>query len=1072
MKPKYFSPSINIQRDQNIQLDYIPTRNGEKAFQKIASAYSHGTKSFNIIGAYGSGKSAFILALEKVLNKKADYFFNSLGAHIDSFDSTFIVGSYTSFKQEFCENMEIDPVGNAFSSLRKTIVEKAINKIGQLIVVDEFGKFLEFAAKESPEEELYFIQQLAEFANSPDLPILFITTLHQPFEEYALSLTKQQKKEWDKVKGRLIEISFNEPVEQLLFLASERISQKSFPCSIDLESQNHLFEAIQLADVFPMRDYFSFDFAQKLFPFDILSASIAIIAFQRYGQNERSLFSLLDSDDYLGLNDFIDGREFYSVSCIYDYLKYNFHSLLNSRFNPDSAQWKAIDEAIQRADSFFDNDYQNVTQILKLIGLVSILGRQGQKLTKDFLNVYSQIALGIKNSNELIEKLESRQIIRYRNYSQRYVLFKGTDFDLNLELELAEGLVSKDFSIVQQLHRHFNFPIIPAKRIFFERGTPRYFVFEISENPIHQLPEGPTDGYINLVFNNLLSDEAVRTFSEKSKGAVLIGWFRDDNYLRNLITEIEKVQIVKNKCLDDPIAVTELDTYLNSSKDELSRKLQNSFFSNSASVNWYFNGSPVSFRNIKELNSVLSGICRKIYTSTPILKNELMNREKVSASISSAKRNLIELLINNQKKADLGFDEDRFPPEKTIYLALLKRTGIHQIDVRGHWFLGRPTEVSFIKLWETSEQFLNDCAIAPRKLTDFIEILNTAPFKLKQGFIAFWVQIFLIAKQKHFAFYELDTFVPTLTVDTLEVAMKQPQKYLVSTFQLDENRLNVFNRYRYFLNLIEEVSPDSDTFIETIKPFLVFYKRLLPYTQQTKNLSKEALRLREAISLATDPEKVFFEEIPRALGFTLNDFTNDHKLEDFSIRLQNSTRELSGAFPNLINRIEEVISKTVREERIDFPENKLLLQQRFKKLKKEQIEPKLRILVQRINTPLDDRQSWISSLATAIIGKPLDQFTDDDEQGFKTIFPKRIHELDNLTDLSRKDIDDAKEEVLKLELTSFVKGVQRNLIRLPKERAKLIDLQKEIIQKLLYKDDHQANIALLIKLLQEEIENE
>ena len=57
--------------------------------------------------------------------------------------------------------------------------------------------------------------------------------------------------------------------------------------------------------------------------------------------------------------------------------------------------------------------------------------------------------------------------------------------------------------------------------------------------------------------------------------------------------------------------------------------------------------------------------------------------------------------------------------------------------------------------------------------------------------------------------------------------------------------------------------------------------------------------------------------------------------------------------------------------------------------------------------------------------------------------------MDNLTDISKKDIDEAKEEVLKLELTSFVKGVQRNLIRLPKEKAKQIDAKKQDIQKML-----------------------
>jgi len=50
--------------------------------------------------------------------------------------------------------------------------------------------------------------------------------------------------------------------------------------------------------------------------------------------------------------------------------------------------------------------------------------------------------------------------------------------------------------------------------------------------------------------------------------------------------------------------------------------------------------------------------------------------------------------------------------------------------------------------------------------------------------------------------------------------------------------------------------------------------------------------------------------------------------------------------------------------------------------------------------------------------------------------------LDNLTDISKNDIDESKEEVLKLELTSFVKGVQRNLISLPKEKSRQIDEKK------------------------------
>ncbi len=1071
MQTNYFSPSINIQRDQDRSIQYIPTRNGERAFHKITSAFLQGTKSFNVIGAYGTGKSAFILALEKVLNHKASYFPNPFNGSIDRFESTFIVGEYTSFKQAFCDAYGLDSSNHVFNELRKISEKKAKAKIGQLIVVDEFGKFLEYAATESPEEELYFIQQLAEFANAPDLPVLFITTLHQAFEDYALALSRTQKKEWDKVKGRLIEVSFNEPVEQLLFLASERIAQKAFPCNIAKTNQKELFEVTQAANVFPMRDYFSFEFAQKLFPFDILSASIATLAFQRYGQNERSLFSFLESEDYLGLNDFANGNDYYHIAHIYDYLRYNFHSLLNSRFNPDSAHWKALDEGIQRAESIFDEEYSDATQLLKTIGLLAILGRKGQKIGKEFLEKYAKLALNINAPSRIIEKLEEKQIIRYRNFSQCYVLFKGTDFDLNTELDLAEDKISKDFSIVHQLQKHFNFPIVPAKRAFYEKGTPRYFVYEITESLTKRKPEGQVDGIINLIINESLSPEKIREQASKSSEAILYGWFSDIEAIKAQLIEIEKIQLVRGNCLDDPIAIAELDEHLISSKNQLNELFQASFYGSNSTITWYFGKEQKHFMHAKEMNLTLSEICQTVYSDTPRLKNELMNRQRVSGTISSAKNKLIQQLLDHENENELGFDENRFPPEKTIYLALLRETGIHrQSDNRLK--LQAPTEPSFLALWQASERFLADCAIASRKLTDFIEVLQTKPFKLKQGFIDFWVPIFLIAKQKHFALYEHGTFIPHLSTDTLEVAMKQPQKYFISTFHLDEVRINIFNRYRYFLNLIEEQAPDSDTFIETVKPFLIFYKRLVPYTLQTKKLSKEAIRLRAAISESTDPEKIFFEEIPRALGYTLNDFEDDQKLEEFSIALKATTRELSGAFSNLVNRVENIISQTVRNQNIGFPENKLLLQQRFQKVKKERIDGKLRVLLQRINTPLDDRQSWISSIATAILSKQLDQFTDEDEKSFEALFTQRIHELDNLTDLSKKDIDESQEEVLKLELTSFVKGVQRNLIRLPKHKMKQIDVKKQAIQKLMNGDDRQLNIALLIKLLQEEIDNE
>ena len=159
------------------------------------------------------------------------------------------------------------------------------------IVVDEFGKILEHAAKNNPERELYFLQKLAEFVNVPTRNIILLTTLHQNFSAYAGNLTESQRNEWLKVKGRYKELVFSEPVEQLLFLAAEQISNSE----LKYDSAD-IVELLALAKrtkfISPQLDGKSI---KKLFPLDAFSAMCMTKAIQRYGQNERTLFSFLMS---------------------------------------------------------------------------------------------------------------------------------------------------------------------------------------------------------------------------------------------------------------------------------------------------------------------------------------------------------------------------------------------------------------------------------------------------------------------------------------------------------------------------------------------------------------------------------------------------------------------------------------------------------------------------------------------------------------------------------------------------------------------------------------------------------
>lgn len=164
----------------------------------ICSNFESGLHSFTVIGSYGTGKSAFIVALEKHLSGEHEYF-EPLNGHFNGckeFEFLNIVGEKESFLQALSQELRVEATPKSLiRSLEKK--QKALSTKGAclVVVIDEFGKFLEYAASVDPDRELYFIQQLAEFVNDEQKNILLITTLHQNFDAYAVGLTEAQRKE-------------------------------------------------------------------------------------------------------------------------------------------------------------------------------------------------------------------------------------------------------------------------------------------------------------------------------------------------------------------------------------------------------------------------------------------------------------------------------------------------------------------------------------------------------------------------------------------------------------------------------------------------------------------------------------------------------------------------------------------------------------------------------------------------------------------------------------------------------------------------------------------------------------
>lgn len=1065
-----FTTSVNIIRDTDRDFNYIPTPNATQVVSQIVNDFKIGVRSFNVVGTYGTGKSSFLLAFEQSIRGKKRYFEPNL-INDAKFDFVKIIGSYSSIIEEFADIFKVHTNKNKQEYILSEIYNRYHsienkNKV-LFIFIDEFGKFLEYASQNNPENELYFLQQLAEFCNNPKHNIVLITTVHQSLESYAYSLTNTQKQEWIKVKGRFREITFNEPVEQLLYLASEYVAEK-FKSNTSNKEIDQCLKLTTDTKAFNFNNEFLKDIAFKLYPLDILSANILTLALQRYGQNERSLFSFLESSDHTGLAKFDkQDNPFYNLSNVYDYLNFNFYSFLTSKYNPDFSSWSSIRSSIEEIERAFDSTINDYIKTVKSIGLLNIFSAKGSILDLDFLIDYLKIACGISNSKSVVKNLEAKNIIRYRSHSKTYILFEGTDLDIQTALIDAGNKISEVVDITTLLNKHIQFNPVFAKQYSFETGTPRYFEFIISDYPIKDIPEGEIDGFVNLVFNGKLKESDIQNKSKLQKEAIIYCFFKNSDEIKDLLFEIEKIQnvLVENK--EDKVAKRELENILQSQIKLLNHFITDSIYSGSKEVNWYFKGDEKKIADKKDFNKLLSQVCSVVYYATPVFRNELVNRHKISTSIHTAKRNYFKALANNWDKDNLGFEDSKFPPEKTIYLSLLKENNISPVRENSIEVIAVEKNSSFYNLWKASESFLESGKNEQVKISEISELLSQRPFKLKQGLIDFWIPTFLFLKRDDFAIFNNDGYIPNLSEENLELIAKYNDKYSIKTFDIEGVKLDIFNSYRAFLNQSTDKKFDNNSFIETIKPFIVFYKQLPEYTKNTKRLSPSAIKIREAISTSKDPEDTFFEAFPKALGITLSALQEDKsKLQSFTIQLQDSVRELRTSYDELVNRFEEFICNEFVGKSVDFEDYKEYLQKRFSKLKKHMLLSNQKTFVQRLDSPLEDKKAWLNSIAQSVTGKILEMFSDEDEIILYERFKSMILELDSLTHISKADINESQEEVIGVKIDSFFSKIDPKVVRVPKNKSKEIEQLKDELKSKLGKDNT-SNIAAVLKLLKE-----
>jgi hypothetical protein len=914
---------------------------------------SQGIKAWSITGPYGSGKSAFALFLTDLLAQnssiqpQAQLLRTEMGFQLPPFIPLLIVGERSSIVPAFLSPLaeSIQPVSASFAKKIKRLqqgtikpssseiimllsqaahIAKQVGYGGLLIIIDEFGKFLEHVALHPENEDLLVIQHLAEAASRSDIPIVLITILHTSFAEYLPRTSEAQRTEWQKVQGRFVDVAFQEPPEQLLKLVGTAI-QRQLPSTLEtayLEAVDTILSSPALHEAH--RRFVLSDLLAACVPLHPITALLLWPVFRsKLAQNERSLFAFLIGKEPYGFQEFLSLSNwsaeqtlppFYRIDYFYDYITTVLGTAI---YIGDRAhRWAEIDHALCRIPA----DAPLVSQaIVKAVGLVGLYGPAvGLKATKELLS----LALGVSEDiADILSYLEHCSILIYKRHEDAYGLWEGSDVDIDTCFLEAQRHVGQG-NITARLKQVVALRPIVARAHYIKTGTLRYFSVGIAEGNEQSLQEAlekdrtSADGHIIYVLTSRFQArqslvelaQKLTSNGEARNNLILFAFPKPIIGLEDALLEveswrwtIENIQALQG----DIVARREVKARLLYAEKGLESIIGRIFglggerFDPTVSE-WVQGGQIRCPQSAKGFSHWLSELCDAVFHKMPNLQNELINRDRLSSAAAKARRNLLEAMLTREEEVNLGFQGT--PAEVSMYKTLLAASGFHRPRA-GQWRFGGPSEEwSFV--WRQIHQFLEATHIARRPIVELFSHLKTPPLGFRDGPLPILLCVTLLAYRDRVALYEEGTFVAELRIEVLERLLRRPELFEIQEYVLTDHYKEVLTVIGTTVRLLQISQGQylASELLPVVRPLVTFVAHMPAYTKNTKKLEPtQARAVRDVLLKAQDPYLLLFSDLPATLGISL---TSREDTLSFKHLLEQCIIGLQQAYPRLLDEIE------------------------------------------------------------------------------------------------------------------------------------------------------------------------
>ena len=804
---------------------------------------------------------------------------------------------------------------------------------GIVVIWDEFGRYLEAHTSQAFGNEAAALQTFAETCNySYDDQLHLLLFTHKELQGYASSLPQSYQQEWSRIEGRFQRHDLStDPLIAYRLIASaiqytdpaivyHYLNEELVDWFIGWAKDYRLFGALSEQEIRQL--------IQNTWPLHPLTVFALAHLSNRVAQNERTMFTFLTSDEPNALRGLVEKKlltngdsPLIRVADLWDY----FENSVRADIGGSGAHryWSGVINAL---DKVADSD-EIGEEAVKALGVIAICAESSSIRPNTDIIAWATGAHDEEDFqavNHALNNLRRRKVVMNRQIDGYWTFINGSDINFEDLLRVTlERVNPSPVQLRRLLEQTLPAPYTLARRYNQQRSMIRYFTGvyrwanELQDAPWNLLIEQEeTDGLVIYVLatSDLEWQQAFEGIQAYDQ--VVYVFPREDQPLISLVDilrELFALQEINNDATlrqhDDRERIQrEIDWLLEDAEGRLENTVKNLIDPRQQKSVWITTGSDSKayghqVNSPGQTTKIVSDMCDDVFSATPLLNSEGLNRRNPTAQQNRAAQQVIDALFSHEPDETFGLEGRG--PEVLALNSLLRIPGILQQDANENWYIGRPDDECLTDVWDQIESHFDASVGQQQSLEPLVEQLTAPPYGLREGVMPVLIAAVLSSRLMVTSMWHNRVPVSTIDGRTLTTAIEKSDEYTAEighwSPELEDLWQVLMSRFDEY---IQDIERDKQPLSRLRSGMTRWVQGLPAFCRFTRQISDQAIQFRDVIrKVQTEPAKAIFKTLPRVLELNASS-----DVDQIVATVDRLMQEISNAYYDLQRRLDVLVA--------------------------------------------------------------------------------------------------------------------------------------------------------------------